>query len=201
MDKKYITVTTKETYIDMISHINSHEIIAFDTETSGLNPRKDKIIGFSVSGQEGIGYYMPTILWNGLDIVDAEIEGKSAHDLAKYAINKLIGKKIIAHNFSFDGRFVKNYYGIDLISSLYCDTILLAHTINEEGPGFLYGKSFGLKEIAMSIQSEIGIDLTTSANDEQLKLKASIKSRGGSITQENYEIWKGMSSELYLITQ
>ena len=196
MDKKYITVTTKETYIDMVSHINSHEIIAFDTETSGLNPREDKIIGFSVSGEVGIGYYMPTILWNGLDMVDAEINGKSAHELAKYAINKLIGKKIIAHNFSFDGRFVKNFYGIDLIPSLYCDTILLVHTLDEEGPGFLYGKPFGLKEIAMSIQSEIGIDISTSANEEQLKLKASIKSRGGSITQENYEIWKAELSIL-----
>ena len=190
MEKKYVTVTTRDTYVDMINHINSHEIIAFDTETSGLNPRKDKIIGFSVSGEVGVGYYMPTILWNGLDMVDAEINGKSAHDLAKYAINKLIGKKIIAHNFSFDGKFVKNFYGIDLVPSLYCDTILLAHTLDEEGPGFLYGKPFGLKEIAMAIQSEIGLDLSTSANEEQLKLKASIKSRGGSITQTNYEIWK-----------
>lgn len=196
MSKKYVTVTTKDTYIEMVSHINSYEVIAFDTETDGLNPRLDRIIGFSVSGCEGVGYYIPTILWNGLETVDAQIEGKLSHDLAKYAISKLVGKKIIAHNFSFDGRFVKNFYGIDLIPSLHCDTILLAHTLDEEGPGFFYGKAFGLKEIAMSIQSHIGIDVSSSANEEQLRLKESIKSRGGSITKENYEIWKAELSVL-----
>lgn len=190
IEKSYVTVTTRETFEQMVRHISEHEIIAFDTETNGLNPRKDGIIGFSVSGKEGIGYYMPTMIWNGESLNKADIAGKSCHELAKYVMTKLINKKIIAHNFSFDGRFVKNYYGIDLISSLHCDTVLLAHTINEEGPGFYFGKPFGLKEIAMSIQSEIGIDVKTSANEEQAKLKESIKKNGGSITKENYEIWK-----------
>lgn len=194
--KSYVTVTTRETYVQMIEHINAHDLIAFDTETDGLNPRRNKIIGFSVSGEEGSGYYMPTILWNGLDTVDATIDGKCAHELAKFAIKKLVDKKVIAHNFSFDGRFVKNFYGIDLISSLHCDTILLAHTLDEDGPGFMFGKSFGLKEIAMSIQSKIGIDVSSSAKEEQIRLKQSIKNRGGSITQENYEIWKAELSVL-----
>ena len=183
--KSYVTVTTRETYVQMIEHINAHDLIAFDTETDGLNPRKNRIIGFSVSGEEGCGYYMPTILWNGLDTLDAAIDGKCAHELAKFAISKLVNKKIVAHNFSFDGRFVKNFYGIDLISSLHCDTILLAHTLDEDGPGFMFGKPFGLKEIAMSIQSQIGIDVSSSAKEEQIRLKQAIKNRGGSITQEN----------------
>ena len=190
IEKSYVTVTTRETFEAMVRHISEHEIVAFDTETNGLNPRRDSVIGFSVSGQEGTGYYMPTMLWNGDRLVEAEIAGKSCHELAKFVMNKLADKKVVAHNFSFDGRFVKNFYGVDLVSSLHCDTILLAHTLNEEGPGFFFGKPFGLKEIAMSIQEHIGIDVKSSANEEQLKLKESIKNNGGSTTKESYEIWK-----------
>jgi DNA polymerase I-like protein with 3'-5' exonuclease and polymerase domains len=190
IQKSYVTVTTKDAYIQMMHHIVENDIIAIDTETSGLNPRRDAIIGFSVSGKEGVGFYMPTIIWKDFDTVEATIEGKSAHELAKFALNKLKGKKLIAHNFSFDGKFIKNYYGIDLIEDLYCDTILLAHTLDEEGPGFFYGKPFGLKEIAMAIQKELGLDIQNAANEEQLRLKESIKKNGGSITKDSYEIWK-----------
>lgn len=190
MDKSYIKVDSRDTFEQMVRHINEHDVVAFDTETNSLNPRKGKIIGFSVCGKEGIAYYMPTMVWNGSELAEASISGRSAHDLAKFVMKKLADKKIIAHNFSFDGRFVKNFYAIDLISSLHCDTILLAHTLNEEGPGFFFGKPFGLKEIAMSIQSDIGIDVKSSANEEQLKLKESIKRNGGSVTKDNYEIWK-----------
>jgi len=189
-EKKYVTVLDRESFEEMARYISEHDVIAFDTETNSLNPRKGSIIGFSVSATEGVGYYMPTMVWNGAELINASISGRSCHDLAKYVMKKLEYKKIIAHNFSFDGRFVKNFYGIDLIPSLHCDTILLAHTLNEEGPGFFFGKPFGLKEIAMSIQSEIGLDVKTSANEEQLKLKESIKKNGGSITKDNYEIWK-----------
>ncbi|NDC22750.1 MAG: hypothetical protein EBZ49_01285 [Proteobacteria bacterium] len=190
IEKSYVTVTSRETFEDMVRHINEHEVVAFDTETNSLNPRSGSIIGFSVSAVEGVGYYMPTMVWKGDSLEETQIAGKSSHELAKYVMRKLQDKKIVAHNFSFDGRFVKNFYGIDLISSLHCDTVLLAHTLNEEGPGFFFGKPFGLKEIAMAIQSHIGIDVKSSANEEQQKLKESIKRNGGSITKENYEIFK-----------
>jgi len=190
IEKNYVTVTSRETFEDMVRHIREHEVIAFDTETNSLNPRSGSIIGFSVSAEEGVGYYMPTMVWNGESLVETEISGKKSHELAKFVMKKLIGKKIIAHNFSFDGRFVKSFYGVDLIPSLHCDTILLAHTLNEEGPGFFFGKPFGLKEIAMAIQSHIGIDVKSSANEEQQKLKESIKNNGGSTTKDNYEIFK-----------
>jgi DNA polymerase I-like protein with 3'-5' exonuclease and polymerase domains len=190
IEKKYVTVTTKETYIQMIQEINSNELISIDTETNSLNPRKGKIIGFSISTKPGSGYYMPTMVFENGELMDAKIEGKPSHELAKYALNKLIGKKLIAHNFSFDGKFIKNFYGIDLVPSLHADTILLAHTLDEEGPGFMFGSGFGLKQIAMAIQDHIGIDVKSSANEEQQILKESIKKNGGSITKENYEIWK-----------
>lgn len=190
MNKSYVTVNSIETLKELIEHIKSCDIIAFDTETNSLNPRKGSIIGFSVSGEVGKGYYMPTMVFEDFELKNAMIEDKLAHDLAKKTISLLIGKKLIMHNASFDCRFVKCFYDIDLLSSLYVDTLLLVHTVKEEGAGFGSGSSFGLKSIAKTIQREIGIDVDMQANEEQIKLKESIKNNGGSVTKDNYEIWK-----------
>jgi DNA polymerase I-like protein with 3'-5' exonuclease and polymerase domains len=190
MNKSYVTVQTIDTLKEMVDHIKQHDLIAFDTETNSLNPRKGKIIGFSVSGEVGKGYYMPTMIFKDGELQDAYIDDKLCHDLAKKTISLLIGKKLVMHNASFDCRFVKCFYDVDLLSSLHVDTLLLVHTVREEGAGFMAGSSFGLKDIAKSIQKEIGLDVEQAANEEQLKMKESIKNNGGSITRENYEIWK-----------
>lgn len=190
MNKSYVTVQTIDTLKEMVDHIKQHDLIAFDTETNSLNPRKGKIIGFSVSGEAGKGYYMPTMIFKDGELQDAYIDDKLCHDLAKKTISLLIGKKLVMHNASFDCRFVKCFYDVDLLSSLHVDTLLLVHTVREEGAGFMAGSSFGLKDIAKSIQKEIGLDVEQAANEEQLKMKESIKNNGGSITRENYEIWK-----------
>jgi DNA polymerase I-like protein with 3'-5' exonuclease and polymerase domains len=190
MNKSYVTVDTIDKLKDMVRHIKDNEIIAFDTETNSLNPRKGKIIGFSVSGEVGKGYYMPTMIFKDELLQDAHIEGQLAHDLAKKTILLLIGKKLVMHNASFDVRFVKCFYDIDLLPSLHVDTMLLVHTVKEEGAGFMGGSAFGLKDIAKMIQKHIGLDVEMAANEEQIKMKESIKNNGGTITRENYEIWK-----------
>jgi DNA polymerase I-like protein with 3'-5' exonuclease and polymerase domains len=190
MNKSYVTVDSIDKLKDLIEHIKLCEIIAFDTETNSLNPRKGKIIGFSVSGEVGKGYYMPTMIFKDNELQDAIIEGKLAHDLAKKTISLLVGKKLVMHNASFDVRFVKCFYNVDLLSSLHVDTMLLVHTVKEEGAGFMGGSAFGLKDIAKMIQKDIGLDVEKAANEEQVALKESIKRNGGQITRENYEIWK-----------
>ncbi len=190
MNKSYVTVQSIDTLKEMIDHIKACDLIAFDTETNSLNPRKGKIIGFSVSGEVGKGYYMPTMIFKDDELQDAYIDDKLCHDLAKKTISLLIGKKLIMHNASFDVKFVKCFYDVDLLSSLYVDTMLLVHTVKEEGAGFMGGSAFGLKDIAKMIQKDIGLDIDKAANEEQVALKESIKKNGGQITRENYEIWK-----------
>lgn len=176
---------------EMISHIRSHDLISFDTETNSLNPRKGKIIGFSVTGTKGLGFYIPTMLYVDGELVDAKIGDIPCHDIAKRMIGMLVGKKLVGHNLSFDVRFVKSFYGIDLTDSIHADTILMVHTVQEEGAGADQGHgSFALKEVAVSIQTEIGYDVATEANQEQIELKESIRANGGSATKENFEIYK-----------
>ena len=40
MNKSYVTVRTPDQVKEMLQHILDHEIIAIDTETTSLNPRK-----------------------------------------------------------------------------------------------------------------------------------------------------------------
>lgn len=191
LTKKYYTVDSKETVKLLFQHILESDELALDTETNSLNVRKGKIVGFSVSGDEGIGFYMPTMVWNvgTLSLEEVEIEGVKAHQIAKNLLTKLKGKRLICHNASFDLRFIKNFYGVDLLEDLYVDTALLVHTVQEEG-AFGFGNPFGLKSIAKMVQKEIGLDVDTAANEEQIELKESIKNNGGSTTKDNYEIFK-----------
>ncbi len=161
--------------------LNSHEIIAYDTETTGLNVRKDRIIGFSVSCIEGSGWYLPLYVWNKelQELVPQSWELSIARDI----LSKLSVKKLIMHNASFDVRVTVNNLGINLISALHADTQLMKHTLCEEGP-------FALKENAIIYAKEIGLDNQDAANQEQLELEQNVKDNGGKWVKENKEMFK-----------
>ena len=191
LEKKYYTVQDSETLKLMVQHIKESDVIAVDTETSGLNPRKDKIVGWSLSGDEGVGFYLPTLVWNfdkGL-LELQKINGESTEDISRKLLGLLKGKKLVFHNASFDVQFINNFYGIDLSMDIWVDTGLLVHTVYEEG-AFGFGNPFGLKSIAIMNQEALGLDVEKAANEEQIELKDSIKKNGGSVTKESFEIYK-----------
>ena len=191
LEKKYYTVQDSETLKLMIQHIKESDVIAVDTETSGLNPRKDKIVGWSLSGDEGVGFYLPTLVWNfEKDILELQkIDGESTEDLSRKLLALLKGKKLVFHNASFDVQFINNFFGVDLSMEIWVDTGLLVHTVYEEG-AFGFGNPFGLKSIAIMNQEALGLDIEKAANEEQIELKDSIKNNGGSVTKESFEIYK-----------
>ena len=191
LEKKYYTVQDIETLKLMHQHILDSDIIAVDTETSGLNPRKDKIVGWSISGEEGVGFYLPTLIWNfdNERLEPQTIEVESAEVISKNLFRLLKEKKLVFHNASFDVQFIKNYFGIDLLPAVWVDTGLLVHTVYEEG-AFGYGNPFGLKSIAIMNQEALGLDVEKAANQEQIELKESIKKNGGETTKLLFEIYK-----------
>ena len=191
LQKKYYTVQDSETLKLMLQHIQESDVIAVDTETSGLNPRKDIVVGWSISGDEGIGFYIPTQVWNFDDgeLQLQTIDGTSTETISKNLLKALKGKKLVFHNASFDVQFIKNHFGIDLLPDVWVDTGLLVHTVYEEG-AFGFGNPFGLKSIAIMNQEALGLNVEEAANQEQIELKESIKKNGGSVTKESFEIYK-----------
>ena len=185
MEKSYKIITDQAGVVELAMYMQKGTIIAYDIETTSVNPRTGKIIGFSVSANIDEGYYFPTRKWNTTTetLDDRVIGGRPCDEIAKHLIAILKGKKLVMHNGSFDIRFTKNFYDIDLRDDLYCDTMLLAHTLREDGP-------FGLKPLAIELQSELGLDMEKEANEEQVLMKENIKKNGGSTSKESYELFK-----------
>jgi DNA polymerase I-like protein with 3'-5' exonuclease and polymerase domains len=193
VEKKYITVLTFEEFKQLWDAIEQSEIAAVDTETTGLNIRKDKIIGASFSTKIGNGFYLPVLKYNReTDSLDEiSIESKSCRELLQKVFQKLLDedKKLIMHNGAFDTGIIYYDYGIDLLPNLWIETILAVHTVQEEG-AFSFGTPFGLKSIAQMYQNELGLDVEQEANEEQIALKKSIAENNGQTTKSNFEIYK-----------
>lgn len=182
MIKDYTIVTDELSLAKLYAHLEEHEFFAFDTETTGLNTRRDKVIGLSVSGKIGKAFYVPLFSWN-----------KTFHCLRPVFVTeaeflkilvKLKAKELLTWNGSFDVRITKSNFGIDLTDSLMADVMLMKHTVQEEG-------DFRLKETAIELAEELGLgDAETAANEEQLRLKENVIANGGVWLKSNKEMYK-----------
>jgi DNA polymerase I-like protein with 3'-5' exonuclease and polymerase domains len=179
-DKQYKIIRTMNDFEEALSHIELSSYLAYDTETTGLNVRKDMVIGFSFCGEVGRAYYFPLYEYDA-----------SSHGLVKINENldhmKLLKalslRDLLMWNASFDVRVTKNSLGIDLLGSLLADIQLMKHTVEEDG-------RFSLKDVAVQYQEEIGLDMEKAANEEQLELKTNVSKNGGSVSKKNFEMYK-----------
>jgi DNA polymerase I-like protein with 3'-5' exonuclease and polymerase domains len=178
---KNYKLISKETFSAFMEELSNYEIVAYDTETTGLNVRKDKVLGFSVSCIEGTGWYLPLYIWNKEK--QELVPQKWGMGICQDILTRLKTKKLIMHNASFDIRVTANNLGANLISALHADTQLMKHTLCEEGP-------FALKENAVIYAREIGLDSQDAANQEQLDLEQNVKANGGRWVKEQKDMYK-----------
>lgn len=180
--KDYVIVTDELSLAKLYAHLDEHEYFAFDTETTGLNTRKDKVIGLSVSGKAGTAFYVPYLSWNKTFhcLQPVFVGDKVFRDI----LIRLSKKDLLTWNGSFDVRVTKSNFGIDLSHSLLADVMLMKHTVQEEG-------TFALKETAIELADILGLgDAETAANEEQLRLKENVISNGGIWLKSNKEMYK-----------
>lgn len=122
---KSIVLNNRDKLFKVIDEFSSSDIIFFDTETTGLDYRKDRLVGFSFTVDAKVGYYVP-ISHNYLGV----IEQVSIVD-AKEALLKLFTYKIVGHNLKFDLPFVAKFCEVAVRSlDFYSDTIILAWLYN-----------------------------------------------------------------------
>lgn len=182
MEKNYTIVTCAETLAQLENHLDTYSYFAYDTESTGLNVRKDKVIGLSVSGKVGTAFYLPLLSWN-----------KTFHCLRPVYVDdkefyrilcKLKTKELLMWNGSYDIRITKNNFGIDLTDSLLAEVMLMKHTLEEDG-------EFRLKESAIELANELGLgDQELAANEEQIRLKENVIANGGVWLKSNKEMYK-----------
>jgi DNA polymerase-1 len=114
-----VLIDNDETLHTIIQAIPHDAIVAFDTETTGLNPTKDHLVGFSFSCDSKTGYYVP-MMHSYLGVGD-----QVSPEAAKRAILNLFTRKVIGHNIKFDLHFVTRFLEVDRLS-IHADTMVMA---------------------------------------------------------------------------
>jgi DNA polymerase I len=114
-----LLLDTDEALMRVIQSIPHDAIVAFDTETTGLDPTKDHLVGFSFSGDGKSGYYVP-MMHSYLGVGD-----QVSIEAAKSAIQAIFERRVIGHNIKFDLHFVTRFLGVDCLP-IHADTIVLA---------------------------------------------------------------------------
>jgi len=114
-----ITLDTKEKLNSVIDSIESNTIVAFDTETTGLDTKVAKMVGFSFCTATDKAYYVP-VGHNYLGVED-----QVSIDDATDALKILLKHQIVGQNLKFDFSLLCNQYGFDEITP-YADTMIMA---------------------------------------------------------------------------
>ena len=99
--------------------ITAETLVAFDTETTGLDYLDDTLVGFSFCLNDEEAYYVP-VAHSYLGV--PQQVGKSA---AEAALRRIFSGRVVGHNLKFDLHFV-NHYMEDFEPSLYADTMIMA---------------------------------------------------------------------------
>ncbi len=105
----------------LVEKMMKQEIVAFDTETEGLNALETDIVGISFSWQKGIGYYLPVKN-------NKSVHEKSFEILKPFFESTEIIK--VGHNIKFDIQ-VLHKYNVKVSSPIY-DTMVAHYLINPD---------------------------------------------------------------------
>ena len=120
------TLLTDEKELNkVLSTLKEDTIVAFDTETTGLEYDNDKLVGFSFCFNDKEAYYVPFAHFY-LGVAD-----QVSLEAAKSAIRKIFESKVVGHNIKFDLHFVSRFLEDDTLS-VYADSIILAWLVNPE---------------------------------------------------------------------
>src|ERR1035437_399859 len=172
MSEQFITITTKQGILDLMSYLKDKDFIATDTETTGV-AKGSQIIGYSVCAEVEIGYYVVNSYW---DVKQNKLVDLETKQLAKTFMQFLIGRNLIFQNAPFDCARIFENYSVDLMPSTHTYTLVPGHLLNEN-------RSNGLKQRGVELYGDDAVA-------EQIAMKESVLRNGGQMTKACYELYK-----------
>jgi DNA polymerase-1 len=120
------TLITDEKELNVVlSKLEEDTFVAFDTETTGLDYDKDKLVGFSFCLNEEEAYYVPFAHFY------LGVPEQVSEEVAKSAMRKIFNSNVVGHNIKFDLHFVSRFLEDDSLE-VYADSMILAWLINPE---------------------------------------------------------------------
>ena len=123
---EYILLNDSKKLIEVINSIPKNSLVAFDTETTGLDAKKANIVGFSFCWENSKAYYVPI----GHFYLGVEEQISTAD--AKKAIELLNTHRLILQNFKYDLEVVQNNFDLEL--KLFADTMIMAWLLDSDKP-------------------------------------------------------------------
>lgn len=117
-------ISTNEELVRIVSLVPKDCIIAFDTETNGLDTKIANMVGFSFSFDDGEGFYVP------ISHAYLGAPEQISKEAAQKAIKELFKRKVVGHNLKFDIAIVERFLGEKV--DVFADTMLLAWLDNPE---------------------------------------------------------------------
>lgn len=121
-------VRTEEALVKYIDYYVEKGIVAIDTETTGLDPLGDEVIGASMYAPGRLGIYIP---YRHISYVTGSpLNNQISIEFMSKQFQRLkdANVKIIMHHAKFDKRFIRSNFGVDL--DIYWDTMLCAKVLN-----------------------------------------------------------------------
>ena len=136
-------LSSPETLKECLSDLGGAVMIAFDTETTGINPLQDRLVGISLAASPNKGYYFPVGHDSGPQLPLDEV----IQSLKPLLTNPKIDK--VAHNAKYD-LLVLRQVGIE-VSPITFDTMLAEWLITPDS------RHLGLKALAWV---RLGVEMT-----------------------------------------
>lgn len=118
-----ITLDSVEKLENIISKLTAETLVAFDTETTGLDTKEANLVGFSFCTDENKAYYVP-VAHSYLGVGEQVNLGD-----ALKAIKKILSCKTVGQNLKFDLGLLYNRYSFTPVEP-FADTMLLAWLSN-----------------------------------------------------------------------
>lgn len=127
--ERYDCIRTEKELEDYIDICRINGVCALDTETTGLNPMLDDIVGFSLYTPTQKAVYIPI---NHIDyITNVKTNNQLSKEFCKRQLQKLVdnGVKLIMFNAKFDIRVIRHQLGVYLTA--YWDGYIAQKLLNE----------------------------------------------------------------------
>ncbi|ABR31749.1 DNA polymerase [Thermosipho melanesiensis] len=134
-EKKYTIVNSEKELSKLRKRIDEVKTFSIDTETTSLDPFSAKLVGVSISTNEGEAYYIP-------------ISHVSENNLTKEIVLKFLKEILECERYNIVGQNLKFDYKVFMVNGIepqipHFDTMVAAYLINPEE------RRYNLEELAL----------------------------------------------------